>query len=251
MYRKERLDKIMEIMSKKKIVDMKILEDLTYESRSTLRRDLIVLEDEHKITRNFGQVELVSDNNVEFGYQVRVGENLSDKKYIASVCDTFIGNNQALIIDSSTTASYLEPYLSKRNNLIVITNGLHLAMSLNGNPKIKTFIASGRLRPFSGSIVGDSARQFMEGFHADIAIISCAGVDKNGVYMASDEQSAVKSQMLKQAEKTILLCDHTKIDRVDYYRLCGHEDIDVIVTDKCPSEEFIQSVEDQNVEIVY
>lgn len=251
MYRKERLDKIMEIMNKKKIVDMKLLEELTYESRSTLRRDLIVLEDEHKINRNFGQVELVSNNNVEFGYQVRAGENLECKKYIASICDTFIGNNQALIIDSSTTASYLEPYLSERNNLVVITNGLHLATSLNGNPKIKTFIASGRLRPFSGSIIGDSARRFMESFHADIAIISCAGVDKNGIYMASDEQSAVKSQMIKQAEKTILLCDHTKINRVDYYRLCGHEDIDVIITDEMPPEDFLQSIEDQNVEVVY
>lgn len=251
MYRKQRLDKIMEIVNQKKIIDIKTLEKMTYESRSTLRRDLITLEDEKKIVRNFGQVELVGDSNVEFGYQVRASENMECKKYIASVAADFIGNNQALIIDSSTTATYLEPYLSKRNNLIVITNGLHLAVALNTNPKIKTFIAGGRLRPFSGSIVGDSARSFLGDFQADIAIISCAGVNGEGVYMASDEQSTVKKQMIKQANQVILLCDHSKIDRMDYYKLCNHEDIDVIVTDKKPTQDFLSNVEKQHVEVIY
>lgn len=241
----------MEIMNQKKVINMRTLETLTFESRSTLRRDLIVLEGEHKIQRKFGQVELVSGNNVEFGYHVRSNEHRTGKKEIAELASDFIGNNQALIIDSSTTASYLEPYLHQRNNLVVITNGLQLAVKLNANPKIKTYIAGGKLRSFSGSIVGDSARCFLGDFHADVAFISCAGVNLSGVYMASDEQTAIKKQMINQSEHVILLCDHSKINKSDYYKMCDHSSIDMIITDVKPTDAFVKNMEKQNVEVVY
>ncbi|AKP67535.1 DeoR/GlpR family DNA-binding transcription regulator [Companilactobacillus ginsenosidimutans] len=251
MYKTERLSKIMEIMSQKKVLNMRALENLTFESRSTLRRDLIVLEGEHKIRRNFGQVELVNGNNIEFGYHTRSTENTNCKRTIAELAADFIGNNQALIIGSSTTASYLEPFLAEKDNLIVITNGLPLAVKLNTNPKIKTYIAGGKLRPFSGSIVGDTAREFLGDFHADIAFISCAGVNMDGVYMASDEQTAIKKQMIHQADQVILLCDHTKINKSDYYRMCSHSSIDIVITDSRPTDAFLQNMKQECVEVVY
>lgn len=238
-------------MSQKKVINMRTLENLTFESRSTLRRDLIVLEGEHKIRRQFGQVELVNGNNIEFGYHTRSAENKNCKRMIAELASDFIGSNQALIIDSSTTASYLEPFLNEKNNLVVVTNGLPLAVKLNSNPKIKTYIAGGKLRPFSGSIVGDTAREFLGDFHADTAFISCAGVNQDGVYMASDEQTAIKKQMIHQAEHVILLCDHTKINKSDYYRMCGHCEIDMIITDAKPTDAFVKNMEKQEVEVVY
>ncbi|MCH4009569.1 DeoR/GlpR family DNA-binding transcription regulator [Companilactobacillus sp.] len=251
MYKTERLGNIMDILNQKKVVNMRTLENLTFESRSTLRRDLIVLEGEHKIRRKFGQVELVNGNNMEFGYHTRSSENKNSKKIIAELASDFIGNNQALIIDSSTTAAYLEPYLNEKNNLIVITNGLQLAMKINSNPEIKTYIAGGKLRPFSGSIVGDTAREFLGDFHADTAFISCEGINADGVYMASDEQTAIKKQMINQAEHVILLCDHTKINKSDYYRMCDHTSIDMIITDVKPTDAFVQSMEQTGVEVVY
>ena len=62
----ERMSRIMEVLSKRKIISTAQLEALLYCSTSTLRRDLIELEREGKIVRSHGEVMLVTANNVEY-----------------------------------------------------------------------------------------------------------------------------------------------------------------------------------------
>lgn len=62
----ERLERILEILKRKKIISTIELEALMYCSTSTLRRDLIELEKEGKILRTHGEVRLVTANNVEY-----------------------------------------------------------------------------------------------------------------------------------------------------------------------------------------
>lgn len=79
-----------------------------------------------------------------------------------------MSDNQAIFIDSSSTASFLAPYLAKLNHVIVITNGLRIAVALDGLPSIKTFLTGGRLRNGSGSILGDDSIAFLSNFRANL-----------------------------------------------------------------------------------
>ena len=62
----ERMTKILDILSKRKMISTIQLESLMYCSTSTLRRDLIQLEKDGKIIRTHGEVRLVTTNNVEY-----------------------------------------------------------------------------------------------------------------------------------------------------------------------------------------
>lgn len=70
----ERMERIIEILTRRKIISTIELEALMYCSTSTLRRDLIELEKEGKILRGHGEVRLLTANNVEYIYSARVRE---------------------------------------------------------------------------------------------------------------------------------------------------------------------------------
>ena len=249
MYQKERLALLMNFISKKKIIDVKELEKQMFVSRSTLRRDLIALEKENKIIRNFGQVELNVDTNVEFGYNVRRNDHSYEKKIIAATASNFIGQNQSIFIDSSSTCNALHSYL-KDKRLVVVTNGLNLAQLLVEEPSIETFICGGHIKTMSGSILGQSAEKYLENFHADILFLSCSGIDETGIYMASEEQSFIKRKMIELSDQVILLCDSSKIEKKSYFRMCNYDVIDVLITDKKIRKEFFEILEKQHVELL-
>lgn len=251
MYQKNRLDKLMEIISAKKTISVNELIKKAYTSRSTLRRDLIKLEKESKITRSFGQVEYVGGQNTEFGYEVRIKYHDKEKAYMAELASDFIGDGQAIFIDSSTTCMHLVPFLKKKKNLIVITNGIYLGAELASMPNIKTFICGGRIRSMSGSILGNAPIEYMNNFRANLVFLSCEGIDERGIYMASEEQSLAKRAMLKSADQTILMCDSSKVNKSDYFRMCAFSDIDTVITDKKLPADLESKLESENTEVLY
>ncbi|MDO1604928.1 DeoR/GlpR family DNA-binding transcription regulator [Lactobacillus sp. YT155] len=247
----DRLNTILKILDKKKHISIKELQKLTYESESTLRRDLIKLEEDNKVVRSSGYVDLIKKNVTEFGYDIRKGKQCSQKKYISELAADFIGDSQALFVDSSTTTSYLDTYIKKKKRMVVVTNGINIAASLNKSSNVRTFISGGFLKHSSGSIVGTTSEAFFKEFKADVAFISCEAIDGNGVYMASDNQSSVKKQMLKNAELNILMADSSKFMTKNFYVLSDFSSIDVIITDKRPPQEMIDILDNLRIELVY
>ena len=68
MYRNERLKDIMNLLEKNKKMHVTDMQNRLFLSQSTLRRDLIYLEKNNLIKREFGQVYLLQNSNIEFPY---------------------------------------------------------------------------------------------------------------------------------------------------------------------------------------
>nr|WP_281362217.1 DeoR/GlpR transcriptional regulator [Lacticaseibacillus absianus] len=180
----------------------------------------------------------------------REQEHEQEKKDIARIASTFLGDNQAIFIDSSTTASFLAPHLSVLRNTIVVTNGLRIAVSLDGLRQVKTFLAGGRLRAGSGSILGDDALDFIGNFRADLAFLSCSGITEDGVFMASQEQATIKRKMMHLSDQVVLLCDHSKFNTKGYFKLSDPSRITALITDEAADKRLISSWEQQGVEVL-
>jgi DeoR/GlpR family transcriptional regulator of sugar metabolism len=251
LFKNERLTKILEILQQKRTVSTGDLQESLFVSASTLRRDLLELENMGKIARKFGRVELVKPENVELSYLFREQEHEAEKRKIADTASVFLGDNHAIFVDSSSTASFMANYLTPLRNIIVITNGLRLAVTLDSATNVKTFVTGGRLRTGSGSIVGDAAMDFINSFRADLAIISCVGVTGEGVYMSSETQGSMKRQMMAHADQTILLCDHSKFGVKSYYRLGGIDQLNAIVTDQAPSKTLSRAWQQAGADVLF
>ncbi|CYV46269.1 TPA: DeoR/GlpR transcriptional regulator [Streptococcus suis] len=85
MSRDKRLKEITDILHTKKRIDVKQLEKLTFSSISTLRRDLIYLEEQGFLTRKRGEVVLNSFNTVELAHSIRETENRDAKKKLQNL----------------------------------------------------------------------------------------------------------------------------------------------------------------------
>lgn len=239
----ERMNRILEILMKRKVISTIELEALMYCSTSTLRRDLIELEKSGKIYRGHGEVRLVTSNNVEYIYSARIREEEKGKQHIADIASTFITDNQSIFIDSSSTSSMIVPYLVNVKNLCIITNGIEIARKLNDFDNVTLFLSGGHISYGTNSALGNFASDFIDNFHADLAFISCRGLDKYGTYEANHQQALIKQHMIKNADKSVLLVDHSKFNTSHYFKLAHYRDLDCIITDTSPIEAFRTIVE--------
>ena len=238
----ERMSRIMDILTKRKIISTFQLEALMYCSTSTLRRDLIKLEKEGKIIRSHGEVRLVTTNNIEYAYDSRSHEETQGKQQIAETASTFLTDNQSIFIDSSSTCAALAPHLGTLQNLRVITNGIEIARRLNNYENITLFFCGGHIGYGTNSALGDFATSFINNFHADICFMSCRGLDRFAAYEANHSQALFKQQMIANSDVAILLADHSKFNTSHYFKLSNYNAIDYIVTNQAPVESFQDTV---------
>jgi DeoR/GlpR family transcriptional regulator of sugar metabolism len=56
--------------------------------------------------------------------------------------------------------------------------------------------------------------------------------------------------MLRQAEKVVLLADHTKFDKTAFTKLVELNRIDVLITDRKPSEAWLKRLAKENIEVL-
>ncbi|MFK8242655.1 MULTISPECIES: DeoR/GlpR family DNA-binding transcription regulator [unclassified Facklamia] len=241
----ERRLQILKILQAKKFTTTKYLEQQLFCSTSTLRRELIKLEKDGKIIRTHGEVQLASDSNIEFSYHTRKTEQSCSKEIISDIAATFLTNNLSIFLDSSTTAANLIPHLEKYTNLRIITNGLVSALTLCNMDNVSLYFAGGYINYNTQSSLGNFATTFLDNFHADLAIFSCRGLDRFGIYEANPEQALIKKKMIENSDTNILLADNTKFNTSHYFKLANYQHIDYIITNSVPSDSFLDSVGSQ------
>ncbi|MDB7775635.1 DeoR/GlpR family DNA-binding transcription regulator [Lactiplantibacillus plantarum] len=245
---------ILKILNKHPRISVKRLIELTGESVSTMRRDLIVLEQSGKVKRTFGMVSLLENTNIEFASPFRYRTHVEEKKVICRLlARKVIKDNQALFIDPSTTTAYLPNYLSERQNVKVITDNLQFAIAANQMTNLNLFLTGGSLRPNSNSLLGNHTIQDIAMFRPQLAIVSCSTLDNTGAYIADMDQADVKIAMMKSARESILVADHTKFQSVnsDYIRLASFPAWSTIVTDRAPKDQFLKHMAALGVKVIY
>lgn len=251
MFQAQRCEKILEILNKKKTVSIESLCKQTYCSVATMRRDLIELEKAHLIIRRRGCASIIDSANTEYSYTFRDTEHKSEKEYICSIAQNFLSDGLSIFLDSSSTVFSMCNLLEKYKNISVVTNGIATALSLAQSGCANTFIAGGQVKNGSASIVGEFSSDFVKNFKADLAILSCRGIDHQGAYEASHQQALVKQQMIKNAKTTILLCDSSKIGHSSFYKLCDYKKLEAVITETVPPDSLIKAVENTSCEIMY
>ncbi|MGL4735824.1 MAG: DeoR/GlpR family DNA-binding transcription regulator [Cellulosilyticaceae bacterium] len=246
----ERQQKIMEILEVKKSIPIHYLCDTLLYSRSTIRRDLIELEEMGLIRREKGLVNLKVGRTKERSFKLRKLENVEKKYNLCAVAKDFITEGMSLFLDASSTVLQIVPLLKEYDDLTVVTNGIEVAYELIQMPNIELFIVGGYVREGTSAIVGETALDYISQFHLDLCIFSCNGLDEEGVYEPSMQQAVTKRQMIDHAELRILLCDGSKLEKKFKYKLMDYKDVDYIISDGEFSETWIKRLKDMECEIL-
>lgn len=251
MYAYERRNEIKKILNERKTISVEEMAKKFYVSESTIRRDLDKISGDGRIRRTYGGAILLDNLSGDLPITIREHENIDAKHIIAQKAIRFIRNGDTLIFDTSSTVTAIVPLLNIFESLTVITNGIKTSYLLNSNNKITTYCTGGRLRENNMSLVGIQTCQRLNEINADIAFISCRGLSvSKGITEASEDEAQVKKAMINAADKTILLCDYSKLDMILMNRVCDIERLYAIICDKPLPENYQKFVENTDVKLV-
>lgn len=238
----ERQQQILAIINNDKFVTVNGLCGVLFASPATIRRDLRVLEDANSIRRVFGGAVPIYGNDQESPYSVRLHRNNAEKIAIAQTALQFISSASTLILDSSTTTTYLARQLDAFENLSVLTNSIDAISVLSNMSKVKT-IATGGVIARSFELRGALTRHSIEQYNADLFFMSCGAVSvENGISYTHEESAGLRQLMAKHAKKKILLCDSSKFDRSYFHRAFSVEDFDHIICDTAPQNKALRDL---------
>lgn len=98
-----------------------------------------------------------------------------------------------LFLDSSTTSLHLVRNLARFDGLQIITNGIVTAAMLSEYTTAKVSVLGGAIVPKRATINGSKAYNDALSYYADLAIMSCRGLDfSQGVTETHEGEAMVK-----------------------------------------------------------
>lgn len=220
-------------------------------TEETIRRDLEKLEREGVVTRTYGGAMLNRHINEDVPFTTRHATNIDIKRDIALKAIKLINDGETLMVDPSTTAMEFIKMLGNKKELTIITSSVNILLE----PVISHYnviSTGGSLRPQSLSLIGPTAQETVQKYNADTAIISCKALAIGSGIMDSNEiECELKKLMIKQAERIILLADHTKFDRKAFVKLADWNVIDYLITNTKPSEVWLNLFAEHHIEVIY
>lgn len=238
----DRQDEIIEILNQKKSATVEELAKELFVSEATIRRDLKAMEQIGLLRRSHGGASLFKSTAEESAFAMREQEHTAEKRLIANMALRFIKNSSCIFMDSSSTTGMIIPLLEPFKYLSVITTGLRNAIMLSQTSNTRIHIAGGTVQNHSNSILGIETLEYISRVHADVALLSCTGIDlESGITDASIEQAKVKLQMTKNAKTVLLLCDHSKFGKTFMCTDFSFGEVDYLITDKTPPVEYVEA----------
>lgn len=250
MLKDERYDKILSILEEKEYVTAEQLSKMLYVSLPTVRRDLAEMQRRNQIIRSHGGAKKIQSEHIVAPLDFRKTVNYGEKRKLCRAAANMVKDNDIVFIDSSTTTLQMGEFLSDKKNITVITNGIPLAVMLVKRG-IKTYCTGGEI--FSNSLAhfGSFAEEFLQRFNIDILFFSCHGVNEKGVLTdPSLPETQIRKTAINQANKTVFLCDETKLSLSTPYNLVPIKKIDCIVTNTNKINEYFTSSDRNKIIIV-
>jgi DeoR/GlpR family transcriptional regulator of sugar metabolism len=216
-------------------------------SPATVRRDLARLEEEGLLTRVHGGA-VIEEGDQPFAEVAEM--RVPEKDEIAAWAATMIEDGQSVLLDIGTTAYRLARQLHGRR-MTVITSNLVVYEELADAHGIDLVLLGGMVRREYRSLVGFLTEDNLRQLHADWLFLGTSGVRPGGQVMDTTVvEVPVKRAMIAASDKVVLLADLGKFPGTGTAKVCGPEELDVVVTNAPSDPATCAALEEAGVEVV-
>lgn len=208
-------------------------------SMSTVRRDITELEKHGMIVKTYGGV-MVKDTDIpEINNPIQIQYG-SCKDRIAKAASEIVEDGEIILLGSGSTVAHMVHHLEGKKNLTVITNNL-VVIEESMKYGFNVINIGGNLDRNTMSFVGIQTIKQLNELNANKSFISCNGITlKHGFSNVADLEADIKKAMIKISSQAVALVDHSKFDKMSLYTFAEMGDVDVIVTDREPSAEYLE-----------
>lgn len=251
----QRRDAIATVVFEREFAKVTDLSDWFGVSSVTVRLDLEALEAEGRVRRvRGGAIRGTYHPTPEMPAEEAGSVATLEKAAIGAYAAGLVERGSTLMMDVGTTTRAAAAALARRVDLAgvtVFTNGLEIARVLEpAIPRLTVVVTGGTLRPMQHSLVDPLASVVLEGVRAQQLFLGCNGVDPDkGVSNVNLEEAEVKRRMLRQVDEVVLLAHGSKVGAHQMARICGIEDVDLLVTGPSADPQELDRLRDVGLDI--
>lgn len=221
-------------------------------SIQTLRRDLKIFEDQGLIEKVYGGV-IYNDRRESVSsvspLEKREQSNSEEKEYIGKLAAALVEDGDVIFIDSGTTAYRMLHYMKDLKNVTVISHCLDVMMEIRRMPNLTGICVGGVIQHDSGTFVVDSSfypYNYNKAFISTVGISASKSLTNTNLY-----EGAMKQHVINQSAANYILADHSKFDVIAYNHFADFSLIKAIITDRKPSEKFVNFFESKQIKLMY
>lgn len=230
----ERRARILELLRQDKSVLVKDLCVRFGVTGETIRKDLTQLEREGRLVKTYGGAYLQDGVKNEIDASIRRMLLPEAKDAIAVCCAGLVEAGDTVFLDESTTCLAIARHLLDAD-ITVVTNSLDIAQLFSDGGVGKVLLSGGELDRKNRCFVGGSAEEFLSRYYVDKSFVSCRGADRTaGITDGSAVNGRIRAMMLQRAGRRFLVLDHTKLDKTNFFRICGFDAVHTVVADVFP-----------------
>lgn len=230
----ERTQFIIKTLQENKVASVSELSKAIQVTEETIRRDLEKLEKQGVISRVHGGAYLREGYGNETPTEVRGKIFQMEKEKIAKMSLSFIKDYDSILLDCSTTASYIAKEIkTSEKKISVVTNSLLVAKEVEDATHVRLILLGGEYKNSTKSFCGAVTVEALNHYYVDKVFISSAGISvETGMSDYTLEEATIRSKMIKQAKSCFYVADITKIGRNAIYRIGDLEDVDYLIVNE-------------------
>ncbi len=251
MLKKKRQAHIMEVLIKEEAMSVSELAELLDVSSVTIRKDLNELEQAGKLYRSHGKARIINPFTLNRSVSEKEKMAPEQKDAIGREAAKLIDRDDSIIIASGTTIHALARNIKPIHRLTVVTASLQVSVILSQDESNDIIQLGGMLRHSSLSVVGQYSKSILENCSFSKLFIGVDGIDFNYGFTTTDMREAeLNQQMMRAAQKVIVLADSTKFGRRGFAKIGNIEDIDMVITDSGVNPNVVKQIEEHGIEVV-
>ncbi len=231
MIRAARLQKIRTRLGRDGSVSISELAKRFRKNPITLRRDLLILENEGVLKRTHGGAVALAGNEPA-PYEERAVESAVEKSAIAKKAAEYVNDSESIIINAGTTMQAFAMHLRHRRDLQVVTNGVTLVAELAHSPAAHVLLIGGETDFKKLGTVGPLAEEMIQKVHVSKAFLGVSGISlDHGLLMHSPAEARINACFLRAADEVTVIVDSSKFEANFIYRVAPLGDVHRLITD--------------------
>ncbi len=246
--------KLLDMLQLNKRLDVKTVADTLDISEATARRFFSQLEEEGKVIRVHGGVQLAQQLGYDYSFRVQAAHRQEQKTLIGARAAELINDNERIFLDSGTTVLKMAETLSVKlqtgelQGIVVLTNSIAHVETIARWCKV--ILVGGEIRAERLDVCGSVAEKTLMMFHLDKAFFGADALNISGGCMSTDERtSTINELVVERAEKSYVLVDSSKFNKTSFIRYASIDQIDTILTDSGVSKDVLKAYREAGAHI--
>lgn len=217
-------------------------------SEDTIRRDLQELSDEGKVIKVHGGALSHSFNQVYFPTNGVYSQ--TQKQIIAKKAISLITNGMFVLTSGGTTIIEMARSLPPQLRATFISGSIPAILEYMHHPNIEVILIGDKISKNSKITVGSEAIAKIRQMKADICFLGTNALDaEHGITDNDWEVVQLKKAMIESSKMVVCLSIAEKINSVQPIRVCGLEDIDLLITELAVDDPVLKPYIDAGVKV--